>query len=125
MKIEKAARDDLSDILALQKIAFKSEAEIYNDFSIQPLHQTIEEIQDEWKTHTFLKMTDEKGNIVGSVRAVAKERGCFIGKLIVHPEFQNRGIGRSLMSAIESQFDNSDFYELFTGSKSRKNISLY
>jgi len=125
MKIEKAEKQDLPDILALQKTAYKSEAEIYNDFSIQPLRQTMEEIQQEWESHTFLKAVDEDGGIIGSVRAVTKNGICFIGKLIVHPGFQNKGIGKSLMAAIENQFKNSDFFELFTGSKSRKNIALY
>ncbi len=125
VNIEKAEKQDLPDILALQKTAYKSEAEIYNDFSIQPLRQTMEEIQGEWESHTFLKALDEDGHIIGSVRAAAENGICFIGKLIVHPGFQNKGIGKSLMAAIENQFKDSDFFELFTGSKSSKNIALY
>ncbi|MEZ4524965.1 MAG: GNAT family N-acetyltransferase [Desulfobacterales bacterium] len=125
VRIEKAEKQDLPDILALQKTAYKSEAEIYKDFSIQPLRQTIEETEKEWESHIFLKAVDEHGDIVGSVRAAAENGVCFVGKLMVHPEFQNKGIGKSLMAAIENQFKDSDFFELFTGSKSRKNIALY
>ena len=67
----------------------------------------------------------QKGKIVGSVRAYAKEETCFIGKLIVHPEYQNQGIGTKLLQEIENVFDYVTRYELFTGHKSQKNLYLY
>jgi len=38
--ITKAIADDLQEILDLQKLAYTSEAELYEDFTIQPLRQT-------------------------------------------------------------------------------------
>ena len=38
-----ATQDDAEELLSLQKISFRSEAELYNDFSITPLLQTLEE----------------------------------------------------------------------------------
>jgi GNAT superfamily N-acetyltransferase len=49
----------------------------------------------------------------------------FIGKLIVHPDFQNQGIGTRLMNEIEKRFDQAERYELFTGYKSERNLHLY
>ena len=34
---------DAAEILELQRIAYQSEAEIYNDYSIQPLTQSLEQ----------------------------------------------------------------------------------
>jgi GNAT superfamily N-acetyltransferase len=45
--------------------------------------------------------------------------------LIVHPDHQNRGIGKKLMHAIENKFSSARRYELFTGDKSEKNLALY
>jgi ribosomal protein S18 acetylase RimI-like enzyme len=45
--------------------------------------------------------------------------------LIVHPEFQNRGLGKQLMGAIEARFAGARRYELFTSERSLRNISLY
>ena len=42
MRIEQATTNDAAEILALQKLAYVSEAEIYDDFGIQPLTQTVE-----------------------------------------------------------------------------------
>jgi len=124
MKIVKADIDDAKDILELQKIAYQSEAEIYNDFDIPPLTQTLEEIKRQFGDHIFLKTVENK-NIIGSVRAYEKDGTCFIGRLIVHPEKQNQGIGTVLTNEIERCFNGVQRYELFTGSESTKNIHLY
>jgi hypothetical protein len=42
MIIEEATVSDAEEILALQKLAYQSEAEIYNDFGISPLVQILE-----------------------------------------------------------------------------------
>ncbi|MDR3588553.1 MAG: GNAT family N-acetyltransferase [Negativicutes bacterium] len=124
MVIEKATVLDAQRILGLQKLAYISEAEIYNDFTIPPLFQTLAEIEDEFTTHVFLKAALD-GTLVGSVRAYEKNKTCHIGKLMVHPEFRKQGLGARLVTEMEACFATSDRYELFTGHKSEKNISLY
>ncbi len=64
--------------------------------------------------------------IVGSVRAYAKGDTCYISRLVVLPEYQNRSIGKALMKEIEKQFKNIvKRYELFTGSRDQRNVYLY
>jgi ribosomal protein S18 acetylase RimI-like enzyme len=122
--IEKATVSDAEELLALQKLAYRSEAEIYNDFSIPPLIQTLESLEEDFKNQLFLKAV-LGGRIIGSVRACSKERTCYIGRLIVHPDFQNRGIGTRLMNDIERIFNGCKRFELFTGDKSERNLRLY
>ncbi len=122
--ITKALREDLAEILALQKEAYLSEAEIYNDFQIPPMTQTLEGIGQDHIDQTILKKVLD-GKIVGSIRAYEKEGVCYIGKVIVHPEYQNRGIGKELMKSIEQYFSGCDKFSLFTGSKSGKNLYFY
>ena len=124
MIIEQATTLDAEEILALQKLAYVSEAEIYNDFTIQPLHQTLNKITSEIEMQYILKCI-VNDRIVGSVRAYMTEGTCFICKLIVHPEFQNRCIGTKLLKEIENHFDRAKRFELFTGYKSEKNLHLY
>ena len=122
--IKRASINDAEEILDLQKVAYVSEAEIYNDFTIPPLHQTISEILSEFNNQAFLKATLED-RIVGAIRSYLKSGTCYIGKLIVHPEHQNRGNGTRLLHGAERLFPDAERYELFTGMKSEKNLYLY
>lgn len=123
MEILQATVADAVEILTLQKLAYQSEAERYNNYDIPPLKQTVEEIKDQFKNHVFLKAVSE-GIIIGTVRAYEENGTCYIGRLAVHPDSQNRGIGTALMKALEGCFKPERF-ELFVGSKSDKNIYLY
>lgn len=124
IKIGRAAISDAEEILALQKLAYRSEAEIYNDFNIPPLVQTLEGIEKDFKDQFFLKAI-MNGRIIGSVRAYTREGTCYIGRLIVHPDFQNRGIGTRMMNEIERIFNTFRRFELFTGDRSERNLYLY
>ena len=124
LKIDIACKSDLQEILDLQKEVYVSEAQIYNDFSIPPLTETLAEIEESFKNHVFLKVTLE-GAILGSVRAFETNGVCQIGRLIVKQTHQNQGLGTKLLNEIESRFPQSEKFELFTGEKSTKNLHLY
>lgn len=122
--IAEAAVEDAQDILDLQKLAYQSEAEIYSDFSIAPLTQALEELRKDFEDKIFLKsvMHDK---IIGSVRAYMKDGACHVGRLVVHPSYQNYGLGRKMMHKIEAFFPQARRFEVFTGHKSRRNIYFY
>jgi GNAT superfamily N-acetyltransferase len=124
MKIERAVIEDAPAVLALQKLAYRSEAEIYDDFSIQPLLQTLEDIKGEFQSHNVFKVV-HGDKLVGSVRTLVKGDTCYVGKLIVHPAYQNQGIGYALLSYIESRNNSVKRFELFTGHRSARNLYLY
>jgi len=123
-QIKKAIFEDLQKILNLQKLSFLSEAKLLNNFSIRPLTQTQEELESEFAKSIILKLEDESKEIIGSVRAYEEGGRVHVDKLIVHPDYQNRGIGTSLLNAIEMFFEDKVF-ELFTSSKSENNIRFY
>ncbi|MDE1765227.1 MAG: hypothetical protein KGI27_03015 [Thaumarchaeota archaeon] len=64
MIIQKAAISDAKEILSLQKISYKSEADLYNNHCIPSMTETLEDMQNEFEHKTFLKSAAD-GNIVG------------------------------------------------------------
>ncbi len=121
--VDMASRGDFEQILQLQRLAYQSEAGIYDDFSLPPLLQTLEELEEEARHCVILKVVEDR-KIVGSVRAFEKAGTCYIGKLVVHPQYQNRNRGKALLAAVEKCFEHVR-YELFTGFKSEKNLYFY
>jgi GNAT superfamily N-acetyltransferase len=124
MIIEQATVEDAVMILNLQKLAYQDEAAIYDDYAIPPLTQTLGQIRADFGTRLFLK-AEINEQIVGSVRAYIEQGTCFVGRLVVHPDHRSHGIGTALMAAIEERFAEAQRYELFTGSKSKRNLYLY
>ncbi len=122
--IVEATKEDLKDILQLQKSAFIMQAEIYDDYSIPPLQQTYSDLEEEFTSYTFLKVVSNS-EIIGSLRYIVKDEICHVEKVIVHPRFQNRGIGSSLLKYVEDVNSSITKFQLFTGSKSEGNIFLY
>jgi ribosomal protein S18 acetylase RimI-like enzyme len=124
VSVLQATLGDAEAILDLQRVAYRSEAELYQDFEIPPLTQSIEDLKKTYRTHIFLKAVIGD-RIVGSVRAQNQNGICQIGRLIVHPDFQQKGIGTELMNRIEAVFGTAEKYELFTGHRSIGNLRLY
>jgi ribosomal protein S18 acetylase RimI-like enzyme len=123
-KITKAGKADLEEILALQYLAYQSEAALFGNKDIPPLKETIGEVEAEYDKGLILKMTADNGTIIGSVRAFEKEGTVYIGKLMVHPDYRRKGYGKELLSAAEGYFPGRR-YELFTSTRSVDNIRLY
>lgn len=122
--IRRAGVDDAEQILKLQYLCYQSEAELYDDWALGPLTQSLESLRQEFETHRVLvaKLDDE---VIGSVRADLDDGTCRIGSLCVHPRFQRHGLGSRLVSAIEAAFPEARRFELFTGARSSGNIRLY
>jgi ribosomal protein S18 acetylase RimI-like enzyme len=122
--IQTAQVEDAVAILALQKLAFRREGELNQDWSIPPLVQTQEEICADFRRFTFLK-AERDGQIVGSARAEQSGGTCAIGRVIVHPSCQRQGLGGQIMQALEARFPSARRFELFTGERSVGNIQFY
>ncbi len=124
MRITKAKIEDAEEILALQKLAFQSEAALlYDDYGIPPLMETLEEIKTHFRSHIIFKAL-LNGKIIGTVRAGEENGVCLISRLAVHPEMQNQGIGAALLEEIEKYY-GCERFTLFTAAKSYNNIHLY
>ncbi|GAA4874506.1 GNAT family N-acetyltransferase [Kitasatospora terrestris] len=126
--ISTARQDEAEQILKLQYLGYQGEAELYADWTIDPLTQTLESLREELAERHVLvaRLGDE---VVGSVRGWVDEEGVGrIGRLVVHPRMQRHGLGRRLLAGIEAQLAEAGAvggFELFTGHRSLANLRLY
>ena len=122
--INRANQKDIPEILALQKIAYRSEAELYGDDSVPALGQTLEEITADFGKMVFLKAI-VNGKIVGSIRGHREEDGAHISRVVVHPYYQGRGLATRLIRQIEQEMGDVRTFWAFTGHQSVRNLHLY
>ncbi|MEV6327408.1 GNAT family N-acetyltransferase [Streptomyces sp. NPDC051909] len=124
------ATKDAESILKLQYLCYQREAEIYQDWSIEPLTQSLDALRAELaEGRAFVARLGEE--VVASVRGRLGEDGTVrIAKLIVHPRMQRHGIGGRLLDAIERHYAQEPApaakrFQLFTGHRSEGNLRLY
>ncbi|MFI6349635.1 GNAT family N-acetyltransferase [Streptomyces sp. NPDC050560] len=129
--ISAADERDAEQILKLQFLCYQSEAELYGDYGIEPLTQTLAQLTQELAGGIVLvaKLGDE---VVASVRGTVDADGTGrIAKLIVHPRMRRHGLGGRLLIAIEQRLfadgaaGAAQRFELFTGHRSERNLRLY
>ncbi len=124
VRVEVATTADADALLALIKRAFRPVAGQYGEDSLPPLLETAEAFHARFSDHIVLKALDGE-RIVGAVLGVMDGDSCLVGRLAVEPEWQGRGIGRLLASAIEEHFPDARRFELFTGHLSTETLGLY
>ena len=122
--INRANQKDIPEILALQKIAYRSEAELYGDDSVPALNQTLEQITADFDQMIFLKAV-VNGKIIGSIRGRRDGDTAHISRVAVHPYFQQKGLATRLIKQIEQEVGDVRTYEAFTGHQSLRNLHLY
>ncbi|MGW7004414.1 GNAT family N-acetyltransferase [Streptomyces sp. NPDC054933] len=126
--ISTATGDDAEKILKLQYLCYQREAELYGDYGIEPLTQTLDALRDELGEGCVLvaRLGEE---VVGSVRGTVDADGTArIAKLIVHPRMQRHGLGGRLLRAIEERLAaerEAKRFQLFTGHRNEGNLRLY
>ncbi|MFJ9772154.1 GNAT family N-acetyltransferase [Kitasatospora sp. NPDC101157] len=127
--ISAAAAEDAEQILKLQYLGYQPEAELYGDWAIEPLTQTLESLRTELTEQHVLvaRLGDE---VVGAVRGHVDAEGIGrIGRLVVHPRMQRHGLGGRLLEALERRMAEGSrpvtAYRLFTGHRSLGNLRLY
>ncbi len=124
VQIGSARVEEAEQILKLQRLSYQTEATLYDDWTLPPLTQTLRELLGHYDYHTILvaRLGDE---VIGSVRARLEDGTCHVGRLVVHPRLQRRGLGTRLMREIEASFPEAERFELFTGHLSEGNLRLY
>jgi GNAT superfamily N-acetyltransferase len=124
--IERAEPGDAGELMTVQRAAYVAEAQLYGDPFIPPLVESVEQLQKVLAGDAVVLKAMLGGRLVGAVRAQFSDHTCLVGRLVVVPDQQNRGIGRRLMAALEDEVaGRADACVLFTGHLSETNLRLY
>ncbi|GGS53251.1 GCN5 family acetyltransferase [Planobispora rosea] len=122
--IERAEPGDTGEILTVQRAAYVSEAQLYGDPFIPPLIETAEQVRKVVETAVVLVARDGS-RVVGAVRGQLSQTTCRVGRLVVAPDMQGRGIGGALLAALHDEVAPAQAFDLFTGHLSEGNLRLY
>lgn len=124
MKITQAERKDASQLYALQLLCFESEAEMIGSRDIPALQETPQEHQKDFENWTVLKLEDDFGKIIGSIRYRKNGEIVEVGRLMIHPSYRRQGLAKRLLHEVDTMCPNQR-KELYTCTKSKSNIDLY
>ncbi|MGV8880820.1 MAG: GNAT family N-acetyltransferase [Rhodoglobus sp.] len=121
--IRSIATEDAGELLTLQRAAYATEAQIYDDPFLPALTQSLEHLIEELSVGEGI-VAMIGGRIVAAVRWTIQDDTVHIGRLTVAPDKQGQGLGTRLLRHAE-QTSGAATAELFTGHKSEANIKLY
>jgi ribosomal protein S18 acetylase RimI-like enzyme len=85
------------EILVVQQAAYLQESLLIDYPDLPPLKETLEDIQDSSETFLGYQLNDE---IVGVLSYDIQDDVLTITRLVVHPDFSRRGIGKSLLEKV-------------------------
>ena len=124
-----AVRGDVGEILTLQRACWVQEALANDMLDIPALHESLETVEaslDDWDYY----VVRVAGRLVGAVRGrLQTHSGATvwdIGRVMVAPDLQGRGLGRVLLEHIQAVAPAAaTSYSLFTGARSEDNLRMY
>jgi GNAT superfamily N-acetyltransferase len=123
VRLAAATAADAGEMLTLQRAAYVSEAQLYDDPLLPPLVQTLDELRDELSVGGGI-VAREGARMVGAVRFRLDGEVLHVGRLAIAPDRQGRGLGTALLAAAEAA-TSARRAALFTGERSEANLRLY
>jgi ribosomal protein S18 acetylase RimI-like enzyme len=114
---------EAGELLTLQRAAYVTEAQLYDEPRLPALVQTLDELVTELTVSSCIGAWSGS-RLVGAVRSREEGGLLHIGRLVVAPDLQGRGIGQRLLAAAESATSLPEA-TLFTGARSEANLRLY
>ncbi len=124
-EIVKATPADAAELLTLQRACVGQEAVANDPLLMPPLHEGLDDVAATIaERHVWVVRV--AGRLVGSVQAAADGQTWEIGRLMVAPDLQGKGLGRALLEHAEAaRPGDATAYRLFTGAASEANLRRY
>ena len=101
MKIELATIQDVPELQELQHKAFGPQCIELGWEDAPPMTESLEHAYEDFAQCTTLKVLDDEGRIIGSIRGHVTDGSLYMGRLMVLPEYRQQGIGKQLFREIQ------------------------
>ena len=122
--VRPARVEDATAMLELQQLAFAEEGRRSGTRDIPPLQEKVSSIVEHVQAQIALVAVEPEA-LVGSVRGIKGDCGYVIRALIVHPAYQDKGIGSALLRALEAAFTKPTRVDLTTNTLMQDNVPFY
>ncbi|WP_226530240.1 GNAT family N-acetyltransferase [Metabacillus niabensis] len=110
------------EVLHIQLLSYKIEAEIIDFYEIPPLKDTVDTLQQCGETFFGYFINEE---LCGVISITAENGVIDIHRLIVHPKHFRKGMAKMLLKFIESNNKGNETMIVSTGSKNIPAVTFY
>ena len=128
LDVRPAVPADAGELYTLQRACWLQEMEANPGVEIPALRESLDDVRrglGEWTVRVVREPSS--GRLVGAVRGRLDRHGEWdIGRIMVAPDLQGRGLGRALLELVEELApEEATAYVLFTGAGSADNLRMY
>ncbi|MCW2779581.1 MAG: tRNA ((1)-) methyltransferase [Marmoricola sp.] len=125
LEIRLVAPGDAGELLTLQRACWTHEQQANPDVEIDALTESLDDVRA-WIGEGTTLVARSAGRLVGAVRGRLQGSTWDIGRLMVAPDLHGQGLGRMLLSRMESAAPaDATGFALFTGAGSLRNQRIY
>jgi len=127
MKVQRTSKDDMQELTQLSTLVFDDDSTKHNqgEKGGPPGYDSIEWQNFILTSGMYYKVLNE-GKIVGGVILFKKGRVHLeIGRIYIHPEFQNKGLGTEVLSLLERRNPGIKKWTLNTPAWAVRNQHFY
>ena len=116
---------DAGELLTLQRACWVQETWVNPGLELDALTESYDDVLT-WIAEGATLVLVSAGRLVGAVRGRLHDATWDVGRLMVAPDLQGRGLGRLLLERIEAAAPpEATGFELFTGAGSARNQRIY
>jgi tRNA (guanine37-N1)-methyltransferase len=127
LDVRPAVPADAGELYTLQRACWLQELEANPGVEIPALRESLDDVRTglgEWTVRVAREPSS--GRLVGAVRGRVEHGEWDIGRVMVAPDLQGRGLGRALLELVEGLAPAEvSTYVLYTGAGSSDNLRMY